>query len=488
MKKLITLLAILILALTALPTLAAPLRVFVADINVSGVQNRDELRVTLQTLLASRLSDDKIVVVGSAPEAEALVSGTYIVIGKTFSIDTVTKTAAGKIMGRAFVQGESQDELIAAIGKLAEKITAEFSRNVQAGGVASQAEPAGTLSVAGPTPGDGFVRPSVSEKNANVPGWMSKRLTGAANLMAVGNTLPDGGRELFLAEDRRLGYYRQGHEMVFVADVEMKTTDKIISLDTILGSDGKPDIYVTIVRSDELASQVWQVRNDKLVMVAEKLPYFFRSASLAGGPNKLYAQTMGRSDDFYGDVAEATRTGSDITLKNPIKMPRYGTLYNFNQLRDRDGVTLTTVINPDGYLIIYDLQAKELWRSNDKFGGSELYFQREDESNLRVSGDKFRWVFLNQRIQISSKGEIIVGKNDGFWILGNARSYKRGSVFCLQWNGSSLEERWHTRDSQNYMPDFYYDEHRKELLMLQTVQRPGFANRGASSLTIKTVE
>ncbi|MGB9082339.1 MAG: hypothetical protein WCD00_13655, partial [Desulfuromonadaceae bacterium] len=137
---------------------------------------------------------------------------------------------------------------------------------------------------------------------------------------------------------------------------------------------------------------------------------------------------------------------------------------------------------------VYDQQLNELWRSNDKFGGSELYFQKEDDSNLRVSGDKFRWIFMNQRIQVSSKGEILVGKNEGFWVLGNARSYKRGAVYCLVWNGSSLEEKWRTRETQNYMPDYLFDEARNELLILQTVQRPGIASRGASSLSIKKVE
>jgi hypothetical protein len=74
------------------------------------------------------------------------------------------------------------------------------------------------------------------------------------------------------------------------------------------------------------------------------------------------------------------------------------------------------------------------------------------------------------------------------WVLGNARSYKKGAVYCLLWNGSSLEEKWRTRETQNYMPDYIFDEGRSELLILQTVQRPGLTDRGASSLAIKKVE
>jgi len=61
-------------------------------------------------------------------------------------------------------------------------------------------------------------------------------------------------------------------------------------------------------------------------------------------------------------------------------------------------------------------------------------------------------------------------------------------VYCMIWNGSSLEEKWRTRDTQNYMPDYWFDEARNELLILQTVQRPGISDRGASSLSIKKVE
>jgi hypothetical protein len=474
--------------------------------NAIGVQNRDEMKVTLQMLLSSRLNSEKIMAVGSAAEADAIVTGTYVTIGKVFSVDALAKTAAGKTITRAFVQGESQDELIPAVGKLADKLSVELVK-IYAAGLPPAAAVSTVLPVQVPlgatksdfikheqqilpAPVGEFIKPADYERSSG-GGWQSKRLDGTANLMATGKTLPDGSREIFLAEDRRLAYYRQDAEMKLVAETEFRPSEKILSVDAIEGSDGNVDIYVTIVRSADLASQVWQVKGDKLVKVAEKLSYFFRSFSLAGGPKKLYAQSMGRDADFYGDIAEATRVGSTVTLKTPVKMPRYGDLYSFNQFRDREGKTFTVVINPDNYLIVYDQELKELWRSNDKFGGSELFFQKDD-ADPKVTNDKFRTIFMNQRVQVTSKGEVLVGKNDGFWVMGDARSYKKGAVYNMVWNGSSLEEKWHTRDTQNYMPDYFYDEGRNELLILQTVQRPGMmglmGGRGASVLVIKKVE
>jgi hypothetical protein len=490
MHRLILLLGMLLVPLTIIPSFAGPIRVFVADINAVGVQNRDEMKVTLQALLASRLNGDKVAVVGSADEADAVVSGTYASIGKMFSIDAIAKTTGGKTFARAFVQGETQDELIPAVGKLADKLTVELLKSYSSGQVEAAVRQTALATVPAaviPSPGGDFVKPRTPEPVAAAD-WISGRLTGAANLMANGQILPDGSREIFLAENQKLAYYRQGKDMNLLSEVGLSASEKIISLDTIAGSNGNLDIYVTIISSGELASQVWQVNDGKLVLIAEKLPYYFRSIHQSGGPKKLYAQAMGRNDDFYGDVAEVTRSGAAIDLKNPLRMPRYGNIYSFNQFSDHNGKTFTTVINPDGYLIVYDQQMNELWRSNDKFGGSELYFLKEDDANVRVTGERYRWVYINQRIQVSVKGEILVGKNDGFWLLGNARSYKRGAVYCLVWNGSSLEEKWRTRETQNYMPDYYLDEKRNELLILQAVQRPGIASRGASALSIKKTE
>lgn len=502
MRKLTFVAVIVCAVLVSLQAYAAQIRVYVADINPVGVQNKDEMKITLQTLLASRLTGDKVIAVASAAEADVLVGGTYVTIGKVFSVDAIAKTSTGTTLTRAFVQGEGQDELIPAIGKLADKLSAEL---VKVPGVGAPTSSAGALRQLQPSgaatsdfvradqqikaaPSSDFIRPADYERGTTASGWISKRLNGAANLMALGTIQADGGREIFLAEDRRLSYYRQNAEMKLIAETEFSTTEKIVSLDAISGTDGVLDIYVSIIRGDDLSSQVWRVKGDALVKVAEKLPYFFRVFGLGGGQKKLYVQSMGSDADFFGPVYEATRTGTTIATKSPIKMPRFGDIYTFNQFRDRDGKIYTVALNPDNYLIVYDQELQEIWRSNDKFGGSELFFQKED-ANPRVTGDKFRSIFMNQKIQVTSRNDVLVGKNDGFWVLGDARSYKKGAVYNLVWNGSSLEEKWRTKDTQNYMPDYIYDESRNELLILQTVQRPGISSgRGASSLSIKKVE
>jgi len=216
-----------------------------------------------------------------------------------------------------------------------------------------------------------------------------------------------------------------------------------------------------------------------------------RAIGLAGGPLKLYAQEQGRGDEqYYGDVYEAVLQGKKIVKKAKIVMPRYGNLYSFNQFKQQNGELLTVVYHENNYLVVYDKDQKEVWRSNDAFGGSELFYQVEDLDRVRVYGDKYRWYFMNQRIQVTAKQEVLVGKNEGFYVLGNARMYKKGAVYSLYWNGAALEEVWRTKDTQNYMPDFWFDETKSQLLLLQKTQREDVLTRtkGATALQIKKVE
>ncbi len=486
------LLVSLLVLLTAASGFAAQMRVFVNEISAPGVKNGKEMRQMLQTLLASRLNGDQIIAVESAADAEIVVSGTYIALGKSYSLDTIAKTSAGKVLTRAFIQGEKDGEIIPAMGKLAEKLTAGLIKmHPAARPPAATPHPSSssikTVVAADSAQKGGFIKPVVQEAVATGD-WLSRRLNGKANLMAIGKILVNGDRELFLAEERRISYYHQGADMTLISEADLGDGYKIISLDTIDGNDDTLHIYVTAIHTGEPASQVWQIRGDKLVQVEKGLPYYFRAASLAGAPKKLYAQTTGREDDFYGDVAEATRSGAVVTMKNPIKMPRYGNIYTFNQFREKDGKIFTVVINPDNYLIVYDQDLNELWRSKDKFGGSDLYFLRDDVANMRQSGSKSRWIFMNQRIQVSSSGEILVGKNESFWVMGNSRSYDHGAVYSLFWNGSSLDEKWRTSKAQNYVSDYSFDETLKELLILQVVQQPSLTNHGASSVLIKKLE
>lgn len=482
--------------LTARDGFAGQIRVYVSEFAVTGATNKDELKATLQTLLASRLNSESVMPVDSPTGADLFVKGSYVVFGKVFSLDVVAKDPGGKVVARAFQQGESQDELIPAVGKLGQSLAADIAGKVTGSAAAPTIVPARTVQPApasdivktDATPTSDIVKPQELTRTPG-GGWISQRLGGALVGIAPGRLMKDGAQEYYLADEHALRLYRRSDGLKLVAEVTFSPGERILGIDSAdLDGDGVPEAYLTIMDGESLASQVWVAANDSLKRVATKLPYFFRGIALDGKDYRMYAQQMSTDRDFYGDVLELVRNGDRFETKNPIKIPRFGHLYNFNRFRDASGTPLFVVLNADGYLVVSSATGEEMWRSSDKFGGSEAYFKREDLANVRTTGDPYRWVFLEQRITVTPAGDVIVPQNGGFFVLGNNRAYSKNSVFSFSWNGSSLDERWHTKTSQNYLADYFYDASKKEIVALEVVKKEGILSQGASVVAVKKVE
>jgi hypothetical protein len=306
--------------------------------------------------------------------------------------------------------------------------------------------------------------------------------------VAAGAVAADGSREVFLADNQHLYQYRQsGKSLKLVADKPVPAYKQIISLDAKTTADGGTDLYVTIIGNEQLVSQVWHSTNGALKLVADNQPYFFRTASFDGGPARLYAQAIGAHKTFGEPVQEAVLNGSRIELKTKLKLPRNLPIYNFGQFKDAAGVVHTVILSAEHKkLIVYDSELQELWRSAETYGGSELFMLRRDMDTIGLN-DEPR-IYLNQRIMMTSAGEVLVGKNDTLPLLGNKGYLSNGRVYCLAWSGADLEGRWHTRSTENYMPDFWYDAASKELLQLELTGRPLLAGKGTTVLTIRSVE
>ena len=165
MKRLSLLWAVVIVVLMNASTLfAAQIRVYVSEFAVTGAVNKDKLKTTLQTLLASHLNSDSVLSVDSPVGADVQVKGSYIAFGKVFSLDAVAKDANGRVIARSFQQGESQDELIPAAGKLGQALAAEIAAKVKPGAaMATQPVPAPV-----PAPPSDVVRPTASQPAPDV--------------------------------------------------------------------------------------------------------------------------------------------------------------------------------------------------------------------------------------------------------------------------------------------------------------------------------
>lgn len=453
---------------------AVQIRAYVSDFTVSSPESSD-LKATIKRLLNSRLSGNGISTVDAATEADVIVSGSYTQLGKFFSLDAVAKTASGKQLTTAFQQGESTDTLIPAIGKLAATLQGEVAKTYSQSATHTSTsnliyKPNPIIEVA---PAREIIRQDPDYA------WTSQRIDGAQKSLA-----PAGPKEFFITDGNSISLYRKDAKLVLVAQAKVPSRYKVLAVDSLPGDqEGNTLAFVSIMDGEAPASRVYVVANGQFKLVAENLNYLFRSVALNGATKRLYAQEMGRVDDYYGDVYEASYVGGSVKLQNPLKMPKYANIYNFNTFRDQSGKSYMTAFSDSGYLIVYSDKGEEVWRSTDKFGGSETNFQRSDSANERITGSIFRTRFIDQRISVTEKGEIIVPQNNGT-SFGNIRSFSKYSIFAFAWNGSSLEERWRTKLSQNYLSDYLYEPGSKELVLLEVVQKEGLFGKGGSALKV----
>jgi hypothetical protein len=319
--------------------------------------------------------------------------------------------------------------------------------------------------------------------------WISHRFPETLNSMAIGRALADKGFEIFITGERYLRYYLKAKDMQFLTGVAFKADERIIGVDVAdLDQDGVPEVYVTILKAGHPSSQVYIPENNTLKKIADNIPYMLRSIALEGKGKKIFAQKITARGDFTGDIYELIKSGDSYTARNPMQLPLFGNLYNFNRFIDSKGKRLFVVTHPDGYLLVYSNDRKQLWKSRDKFGGSETFLcQTEDidpTSPLHATCN----ISLPQRLLVTKAGDIIASRNNGLSTIDATRNYSKNNVIQLSWDGVSLKEKWRTGQSQNYLADFSYDDQHREFLLLEVEPAGSSGKERGSRVVMKKME
>lgn len=511
---------VLALALLPLVAAAAPLKTHVAEFAVMGAGNKDELKSALPGMLASRLDQNQLQLVEKPEQAELLIQGSYAQFGKLFSIDILLKNTVSGSIAKVFEQGDSQDELLPAISRLSQKISQHIPRFQTAGpspttlttpSAAPSATPVSPASVPAaqaqvvpkpaPAPLSYKVEaapPAAAEERyvvksglprQNSPGsWSSEPIDGVFSSLALGRTLPSGEREIFLAGEQTLRYLRSSSDLKQISEISLPASAKILAIDTAdLDRDGTPEVYVSIIDRKSVSSRIYQPTDKGLELLVDNQPWLYRGIGTTLADRAIFVQGVSASGDYQNNVAELAKNGRQFTTTSRT-LPRHGTIYNFSRFTASDGTQKWVVVDEDGYLLVYGADGNQLWKSGDKFGGSETYFNYDTVAQQRSKSDKYRWNFLEQRIVALADGTLLVPRNDGNFNIGNNRSYSKHSLFGLAWSGAMLKEAWHTRQAPSYLADYAYDPASREVILLEIVQHPGLFASGKAVISINKLD
>ena len=489
---LLVLAAAFLLISTPCASAAAPLKTYVSEFNVTGTPDRDDLKLTLQGILASRLNPDQIQLVENAAGAELLLAGSYALFGKIFSLDILIKLPANGKLTKVFEQGEGQDDLLPAMGRLARKIDRELSGiRITAPAAAVPPVSPAAVTVAAPVAGAGTAATGYVVKSGSpIPASAAaKTLDGVFGSIALGRTLPTGERELFVAGERSIRYLIAGAGIRQKTEIEIPLPARILAVDTAdLDNDGVPELYVTILDRESLSSRVYLPTESGLELFADNLPWFLRGVGSDLKNRAIIVQGMDSDGKYYDGIAELVKSGNRFDTRKSRKLPSPGNIFNFTSFRDASGAELTAILDEDGYLTVSGPDGNKLWKSSDKYGGSETSFKHESLTQMRSTGDQYRWTFIDQRIIALPDGTLLVPRNEGIFSVGHSRSYNKHALHALKWSGALLNEIWHTRQSPSYLADFAYDHSAREVILLEVVQKSDLFSKGKTAITINRIE
>jgi hypothetical protein len=308
----------------------------------------------------------------------------------------------------------------------------------------------------------------------------SQEIPFRAQAIAVGDFTGDGTLKLAISDG-------QG---VYIYDFDPKagikelwkdpgiTTDNIIALDAAdINGNGVTEIFVTnftytggndLQQYGRLRSYVLEYRQGKFVRISDDVPLHFRVIEGPSGTPLLIAQAAGQDMPFYGPVRQYTWQGSLYGPGMVIPLPKqFPTIYGFALADlDSEGAPKTVILDQLDHLRVFDRGGTEIYRSSDRYGGSEIalgydpgrpgadsrggYTQYTQQKTTMVQG---RMYF--QDILGDGKKQLIVPKNTpSTGYIFNTRLYDKGKIFGLRWDGLGIQSVWETRELPGYVADY----------------------------------
>jgi hypothetical protein len=286
-------------------------------------------------------------------------------------------------------------------------------------------------------------------------------------VMAVGELTGDGTIKLALSDGQGVYVYdldKSGIKLRW--SLTGSTADNVIALDAAdINKNGVDEIFVTNYTANGLRSYVLEYREGKFAKVQEEVRLHFRVLQGSGNAPQLYAQAAGVDMPFDGPVRQYTWQGNQYAPAGPpLPLPKaYNVVYGFALADlDGDGAPEILVLDHLDYLRVYDRSGSEIFRSSDRYGGSENVLEYSPNRARQTSTQDL----LPNRIMLQSrmyyqdivgdgKKQVVLPRNTpSTGYIFKTRLYDKGKIFGLNWDGIGMQEVWETRELPGYVADF----------------------------------
>jgi len=466
------------------------------------VASKDIILESLKKQSGKELSLADVYGLGKTLNMDYVVWGSITKIGNSFSVDgKLVDIAAYTSSVGVFTQSQGMDDLIPKITDFAQRINVHILGTVPS--AFSQATvPVVPAAAPPPPPTAQTSRESqiISGMKAGKKGtytalinpdfitgtgpldkkafWMSDKLPTEFRGIDIGDVNGDGLNETVLIDAKTIYIYqKKGDAFTLLQTIKGNPSDNYISLDVAdINQSGIKQIFVTNLRTDTVDSFVLEYQNGKYIKIATGIRWFLRVINTSAGTPMLLGQIKGIEHPFDSDIYELIWSGGRYGQGKKQKIPRGLSIYGLTiDNLSEGGKDKIIALNQDDYLCIYEPTDKPLWqlqtlggndnllwKSDDNFGGSNLYVENVEQSRMESNQKN---TFINSRILTydlnkDGKREIVIVKNlsSSVRLFQNVKLFTAAEVYNLGWDGLGLLENWRTRKINGYVADYQFKD------------------------------
>lgn len=466
------------------------------------------LEDAMRNMMASRLAANvDLLVIEEATKADYLLEGAITAIGNTLSINAkIIAKDGSRPPATYYASAASENDIITTVDLLAANISQRsFGQNV------AELQPAQPLAPSTPTPVQpvdpavpafqtahpdrAFIRPAapvVQSMTAAAPaqagsGFVrstaitdalgfskTQNLQMAIQDISVADLDGDGVDDIVVAgKNQIIAFHLNGSRLARFGTISLPSSQKIISMAAVdFNGNGVAEIYISAVDGSRPVAMAVEWQFDRFNYLFQDQRWYIKPLTAPGRGMILAGQQTTVNEPFMDGVFELSVVDGQLVKGESLPVPDGINVFSF-ALADLDGDGATEVITIDGNdkLSVLTAGGKQLWQSDDFFGGSLRYLGGSSGTHRRSGRDKNPVVeqidasqnktYIPSRIIIADINndnlpDVVVNKNlsTASRILRNMKSYPSGEIHGLVWSGIGLTELWRTKKIDGYVSSY----------------------------------
>jgi hypothetical protein len=492
----------------------------------TGLEITDASQVAKQAAAAAPLSHPaQYQKLGQDVAAEYVLNVDLTAIGNSYSLDAKIYTSDGsKPVETYYASAGDENEIIAAVDTLTRDISSRsFGIGASASTVSAPAMPAVTqpVSPSSPTapttpfqtahPDRAFMQPGQYGYPQSSPFIRPMEITGGGNFvktqnlnygihaMDIGDVDGDGIDDVVIASSDAVNvYHLNGNRLQEFGRIPTLTRNIIIGVNLAdLNNNGKAEIYVTAIDwvTPNSFGAEWQ--NNGFTYLFQNEKWHIKSMKV-GSRMILAGQSGGVDIPYTPGIFEMEVI--DGSLKSAAKLPVPGkiNLWDFSMADlDQNGKVEVIAIDQHDRMKVLQTGGKQMWKSDDRFGGSLLYVGGASPTSFTKDVDKYEEppdgqddqsidrIYIPSRIVVQDVNndnlpDIIINKNlsTASRMMRNLKNYPSGEIHGLSWSGIGMNELWRTQKIDGYVASYQLvpdkQDTNKALLYVALIMRTGW--------------